>query len=105
MKFLKKLFSRLLRGGTSGEIFAFSLECEKCGEKIKVRINKRTDLTSEYKDMGESGPAYALHKEALGNNCPNLIHISMEFDRNKEIISRDISGGKFVEDEDKEKGS
>jgi hypothetical protein len=97
MKFLKRLFSGLLGGGVSEEIFSFYVECAKCGEKIKIRINKRTDLESKYKEMGESGPAYTLHREALGNNCPNIIRVSIEFDRNKEIISRDISGAKFVE--------
>ena len=87
----------MLGAAVSGEVLTFYLQCEKCGEKIKVRINKRTDLESGYKEPADSGPAYTLHKEALGNNCPNLIRISMEFDRRREIISRDITGGKFIE--------
>jgi hypothetical protein len=98
MKFLKKLFSGL-SGGTSGDTFSFYLECAKCREKIEVRINRRTDLANEYRETGESGPAYILRKEVLGNNCPNIIEVSMEFDRGRKITSRDVRGGKFVQDE------
>jgi hypothetical protein len=101
MKFLKKLFSGL-SGGASEDTFSFYLECAKCGEKIEVRINRRADLASEYRDMGESGPAYILRKEVLGNNCPNIIEVSMEFDRGRKVTSRDVRGGKFVEVEEGE---
>ncbi len=79
-----------------GAMISFQVRCDKCKEEINLMVNRSTDLQSLYLDPGETGAAYKISKEILGNNCPNLINITVEMDRNYRILSRDISGGKFV---------
>lgn len=62
-----------------------NVECDKCGEKIKIRINPETDIED-----------YFLRKEILGNNCPNLMYAEVNFDRDYRIINSSVSGGKII---------
>ena len=75
---------------------SFEVKCGKCGEEIKVMVNRTMDLQNLYLESGEKGAAYRLKKEILGKNCPNLINITVDFDRSYRILSRDISGGEFA---------
>ena len=79
------------------DFIPFKVRCEKCGEEITINVNRRTDLQNLYLEPGEKGAAFNLKKEILGKKCPNLIRIDVDFDHNYKIISRDISGGSFIE--------
>ena len=68
------------------------VKCEKCGEIIKTHIVLVHELIPTYADKG---PAYTLRKELIGSRCPNRVHLSMDFDGAKRIISRDVEGGVF----------
>lgn len=87
----KSLSARPGRG-----FISFEVKCGKCGEEIKIMVNRTMDLQNLYLESGEKGAAYRLKKEILGKNCPNLINITIDFDRNYGILSRDISGGEFA---------
>ena len=104
MGFWDKLFSRKAKKRISprlkGDFILFTLKCDKCGEEIKINVNRRTDIQSLYTEAGEKGAAYTLRKEILGRKCPNLINITVNFDRNYRILSRDVSGGKFISSEE-----
>jgi hypothetical protein len=39
-----------------------------------------------------------LNKMIFGVGCPNRIHVEMQFDSNKNLISRQIENGEFIED-------
>jgi hypothetical protein len=41
---------------------------------------------------------YALKKEIFGVGCKNRIHVSMKFDSGKNLTSRQIENGEFIED-------
>jgi len=102
MSFWSSLISKLKRGliaEKEGDFISFNVKCSKCGEEIKINVNRRTDLQNLYKESGEPGPAYTLTKEILGKRCPNLIRIQVDFDRNYQILSQNISGGKFITSE------
>jgi len=107
MGFWKRLFSRKAKKGISprlkGDFILFAVKCDKCGEEIRINVNRRSDIQSLYTEAGEKGTAYTLRKEILGRKCSNLINITVDFDRNYRILSRDVSGGKFISSE-KEKG-
>jgi len=99
MGFWSKLISKLKKGLVAekeADFLSFNVKCDKCGEEVTIRVNKRTDLQSLYKESGEPGPAYTLAKEILGKKCPNLIRINVDFNRNHQILSQNISGGKFI---------
>jgi DNA-directed RNA polymerase subunit RPC12/RpoP len=82
-----------------GESMYLYIQCEKCGEKLKVLVKKETDLERVYEEE-KGGPAYRLIKEAMDSKCFSIITIRAEFDINKNIISRDISNGHFITEED-----
>jgi len=83
-------------------LIPFYVKCDKCGEKITIRVNRLTDLQNLYLEQGEQGAAYNLKKEILGKKCPHLIRIDVNFDRAHRIISQEISGGKFISYQDLE---
>jgi len=79
------------------DFITFKVKCEKCGEIITAKVNRRTDLQNLYLEPGETGVAFNLKKEILGKKCPNLIRIDVDFDRNYRIIAQEITGGTFLE--------
>ncbi len=85
-----------------GDFILFAVKCDKCGEEIKINVNRRTDIQSLYTEAGEKGAAYTLRKEILGTKCSHLINITVDFDRSYRILSRDVSGGKFISSEKEE---
>ena len=89
MRWLKRLFSTF----KPAEEFWLEVECEKCGERIRVRIDKKWELCPEYRE----DVSHTLHKEIRGRKCPNLIHIFMEFNSSGKVLSRTIEGGKLLE--------
>jgi hypothetical protein len=96
-------FWRFLKRKRPGEtdfsaknIISFDIRCGKCGEKIKVMVNKNTDLQDQYLDEGETGVAYTLRKEAMDDKCFSLMTITAEFNKNKDLLNKDIAGGEFI---------
>lgn len=82
---------------TEAYFITFRVKCEKCGEEIAIKVNRRTDLQNLYLEPGEKGAAFNLKKEILGKKCPNLIRIDVDFDRNYRVVAQEISGGTFLE--------
>ena len=70
------------------------VKCNKCAEEIGVRVDKAKDLQSGFSD---SGPAFTLKKEILGNRCNNLMVAYLEFDRDGNIISQEVEGGQILD--------
>lgn len=91
---LKKFFT--VPEGMGTNFITFTVKCNKCGEEIEVKARKTSDISRIYSDEGPSGAAYFLRKEILGNNCNNLIYVTMYFGQDFSIISKDISGGSFI---------
>lgn len=75
----------------------FHVRCGRCGEHIRVRADRRWDLTQEFDD-GVSG--YVLRKEVLGERCNHLMAVHITFDRKYAILTREVEGGSFVSPED-----
>jgi len=95
---LKELTKRLFGGGPSAqppEGFFLNVRCSACGEEFKLFINKSTDLAQNFDERG--GMSYFLNKEIIGSRCKNLINVKMEFDGNRNLVSREIENGEFVD--------
>jgi len=96
-------FKKALSAPASEEgVLWLYVRCDRCGEKIRVRIDRRYDVNPDYEKGG-----YILRKEILGYRCPQLIYATLHFDRNFNVTSRDITGGQFItreEFEAQEKG-
>lgn len=91
-----------LSGSKEGErdIYRTTVRCSRCGEEIPVRVNLRRELTRRY---GEEEGTYYVHKGVIGSGesrCFQTIHVHLTFDAQKQLISREISGGTFVNGED-----
>lgn len=100
MKWFVRLCKKISQhSAPRGERLCLFIQCDKCGEKLKVFVNKETDLERVYEE-GEGGPAYRLTKEVMDSKCFSIISVAIEFGINKNIISRDISNGRFITEED-----
>jgi len=100
MNILKKIFGDWFASSSqasSRDVFFMVIKCGSCAEEVKVRVNKKYDLQSNYLDMGQGGPAWTLRKEVMGNNCCNLMKVLIEFNSGYKIISRDVINGELVE--------
>jgi hypothetical protein len=91
----KKLFGRGPSPQAAGGFF-LDARCSACGEVFRLFINQATDLAQNFDERG--GVTYFLNKEIIGANCKNLIHVKMEFDANKNLVSRKIENGEFIKE-------
>jgi hypothetical protein len=74
-------------------------KCNRCGEIIKSRIDLYNDLSIDYDDPGKS-PVYFCRKTLMGKgHCFQRIEVKLTFDSNKKVINREISGGKFIDEQ------
>lgn len=86
MSFLARLFGRAAPSG-GGTIIWLYVRCERCGERIRVRINRNTDAQPEYDESGRQ-THYMLRKEILGNQCPNLMSVEMQLDNGGRLVEQ-----------------
>jgi len=96
---LKRLAKRLFGGGPSVQRpdgFFLNVRCNACGEEFNLFINKSTELAQNFDEQG--AVTYSLKKEIIGGGCRNLIYVKMEFDGAKNLVSREIKNGDFIED-------
>jgi hypothetical protein len=92
---LKKFFT--MPDDSGSKFISFNIICDRCREEITVRASKTSDISRVYEGEGPSGAEYFLRKEILGNNCNNLIYINVYFGPGYNIISKEITGGKFAD--------
>lgn len=97
MKLLKRL--RRLVGGEGRprdpDGIYFYVRCGRCGQKLKVRADRRFDLVQ---DLDEGG--YVLHKEMMDGTCFSLMYATVRFDDDKRIILQEVEGGEFISEEE-----
>ncbi len=91
MSFLRKLFSA---PAMSDDALWIYVECTRCGERLRVRVNKANDLSVAGDEEAEkdgddeltgSDDGFVLRKEILGNNCPRLMYVNARFDNHKHV--------------------
>lgn len=87
MGFLSRLFGRGSAPVAGGSIFWLYVRCERCGEKIRVRINRSTDAQQEFDESGRP-THYLLRKEILGNRCPNLMSVESKLDNAGRVVEQ-----------------
>jgi hypothetical protein len=94
-KFTEKLFGK---GSSTPQRDGFFLKvrCSECGEEFNLFINKQFELVQNFQEDGSVD--YSLKKEIYGMGCRNHIHVTMEFNGNRELLSQKIENGEFIED-------
>ena len=95
----KKLVSKLLNKENSvseSDGFFLRVSCNKCGEQFNLFINKSYELSQNFEQNGSV--TYFLKKTVFGVGCKNRILVNMQFDSAKNLLSRQIENGQFIED-------
>ena len=73
------------------------VKCNRCGEVIRSRVNLYNDLSLEYDESGKA--TYFCRKVLMGEGrCFQRIQVELTYDANRRLVSREITGGVFVED-------
>jgi len=103
MSFLKKIASALSpKGAEEGEVLWVYVRCGRCGETIKTRLDLSHDLTPNYSDEGRVTD-YFSRKVLIGSRgCFELIEVTLTFDPQRRVTSREIMGGQFISKEEYE---
>ncbi len=94
------LFDRLFgRGGQSAERdggIHLAVACDACGEVIRVRVNPTAELSA-----ADGGEGYFVRKVLVGQRCFRPIEVNLRYrDLRGTLISREVSGGRFVDTEE-----
>ena len=92
-------------GGGSGDsgIYLY-VRCDRCGDRVRVRINPAAELQQEFGD-GDQPAGYSVRKMVVDQRCFRPIEVVMRFDRGRRERSREIEGGAFISREEFETGS
>jgi hypothetical protein len=74
-----------------------NVQCARCGEKIKARVDLYNDLSPIYE---ESGVTYFCRKVLIGQeHCYQKVEVEMTFDERRKLTERQIHGGTFIAEE------
>ena len=95
----KKLADKIFKKDTSkssSDGFFLNVRCNECREQFHLFINKSWELMQNFEKTG--GVTYVLQKEIFGAGCKNRIRVKMQFDGEKNLQSRQIENGEFIED-------
>lgn len=90
-----KLFGKKVVKSTSDGFF-LNVRCLDCKEQFNLFINKSWDLMQNFEEDGSV--TYCLKKEIFGIGCTTRIHVNMQFDGRKNLISRQIENGEFIDE-------
>jgi hypothetical protein len=102
MSFLKnfsKIFS--MRPTDQQRSVYLYVQCNKCGEKLRARVDTFNELTPEFDGKSDEPVSYFCRKVLIGEKqCYQPIELRLTFSRNHKLTSQEISGGKFIREED-----
>lgn len=90
MGFLDKLWGR----DAGSKVLWLYVRCGKCGSRVRVRVNLLNDLS-----MDDDGN-YILRKDIMDNQCFQLMRAVVHFDPRRRVVSRELSGGEFISEEE-----
>lgn len=98
MSFLKKLFGdgdSKRFSGTDDQGFFLYVQCDNCGDKVRLRVHKQHDLN--YTDDG-----YMWVKTIIDRQCFRPMHTVVHFDSNYRMTDSELDGGRYISQEEYE---
>lgn len=96
MNLLKKLAGLLAPAASHNPEYRVEVQCDRCGEVIRARVDLHNDLSIEYGQQGEV--TYFCRKGLMGNQrCYQIIEVELSFDSQRRLLNREVHHGKFVE--------
>jgi hypothetical protein len=96
MGFLHKLGDLLSGRGQEDNAVHLFVQCDKCGAKLDIRVDKQYDLLPDYEGDGD----YLLRKEMMDDSCFTLMYAEVHFDRQYNIIASEVQGGRLISREE-----
>jgi hypothetical protein len=76
------------------------VQCNRCGEKLRGRVDLRNDLSPEYENS-DVPSAYYCRKVLIGEQrCFQSIEMVLKFDGRHRLVDKTITGGKFITEEE-----
>ena len=92
---LRSLFS----GGPGGDdpnAYWIYVQCGKCGEALRVRVDRRWDLAQVFAN-DDRVAGYMVTKDIVGSQrCFQPIQVHQEFDKGYKLKKQEITNGKFL---------
>ena len=96
MSLIKKISGLFTGQGSKSGSLEIKAQCSRCGEIICSRIDLTHDLSAEYGEDDQE-TYYLCRKVLIGKQgCYAPIEIILNFDAGRNLIDRQITGGKFV---------
>jgi hypothetical protein len=100
---MRGLLRRLFGGApatptaTIGDRFFLDVECERCGERFHLHINRATDCLQIF---DEAGVAWRLQREIVGARCRTSLQVRLDIGPTGQVVRRDIMYGRFLTPEE-----
>ncbi len=96
MGILKRLFGARDQSGKDPDGIYFYVQCDHCGEKLRLRADKKYDLVRDY-ETGE----LTWKKEIMDGRCFRIMYAHVVLDPYFRIQSQEIEGqGRFITEEE-----
>ena len=96
MSLFKKISGLFAGQGNKSDSLEIAVQCSRCREIICCRIDLINDLSAEYGEDDQE-TYYLCRKVLIGKQgCYAPIEIILNFDAGRNLIDRQITGGKFV---------
>lgn len=110
MKFLTNLWRKITGKGSEpgltpqselttddGQALWIYVECASCGEHIKLRLRKTSEIQRRDGPDEEQGPGeYFIRKTIIGSRCFKPIETEIEFDHRYRIIQSHVKNGRLI---------
>jgi hypothetical protein len=76
--------------------FEIAVQCSRCGEVIRARIDLINDLSAEYGE-GDGETSYHCRKVLIGKQgCYFPIEVMLKFDASRNLVGHQIPGGELL---------
>ena len=107
MGFLSNLFPNIGKRQTKGKTgytttdgphgLWFYVQCDKCGEKIAVRLRTTSEVQRREGPDADLGPGqYFVQKTIVGSQCYQRIEAMVDFDAKYNVVDAIIDHGKLI---------
>ncbi len=74
------------------------VQCSKCGEKLRARVDIWNELTPEYDGKSDDAASFFCRKVLVGEKqCYQPIELRLKFDKSHKLVDKTILGGRFIE--------
>ncbi len=95
--FLRKLFGGSSARGSDKDGMYFYVRGQRSGEVIQLRLHRYNDLS-----QSDDQKTFHVRKVAVGQRNFERIEVEFIFDKNRNFLTAEVTGGELVEREDYE---